>query len=58
MAFRLSGESVRMIEHEILDDMDYWGVENKDAEKMLAYISGVHNMANAVIKAIQELGGR
>lgn len=58
MAFRLSGENVRMIEHEILDDLSYWEVENKDAEKTLTYIAGIHDMANAVIRAIKELGGR
>lgn len=58
MAFRLSGENVRMIEHEMLSELSYWGFEGKDAEKQLIYIAGIHDMANAVIKAIKELGGR
>jgi hypothetical protein len=31
--------------------------EGKEAEKTCAYIAGVHDMANAVRKAIRELGG-
>ena len=57
MAMRLCSENVRIIEHQLLDDMDYWTAEGKEAEKTLAYIVGIHDMANAVIKAIKELGG-
>ena len=58
MAFRLSSENVRMIEHDILSELGYWENDGKDAEKTLTYIAGVHDMANAIIKAIKELGGR
>ena len=57
MAFKLSSENVRMIEHEILADLEFWAYENKDAEKTLTYTAGIHDMANAVIKAIKKLGG-
>lgn len=58
MAMRLESENVRIIEGEILDECDLWAHEGKDAERMLAYISGVREMAAAVIKAIKELEGR
>lgn len=38
-----------------------WSAGNlraKDAEKQLAYIAGIRDMANAVIEAIEELGGK
>ena len=47
-----------MIEHDILSELGYWENDGKDAEKTLTYIAGVHDMANAIIKAIKELGGR
>lgn len=42
----------------MLDEFDYWGETDKDAEKTLTYIAGIHDMANAVRKAIRELGGK
>lgn len=58
MAMKLTAENVRIIEQQILDELEMWGREDKDAERMLHYIAGVHDMAGAVIRAIQELGGR
>lgn len=58
MAFRLSSENVMMIERELLDELEYWSTSDKDNSHTLTYIAGVHDMANAVIKAIKELGGR
>ena len=55
---RLETENVRMILMDILDGMELFGPEGKDAEKELCYIAGAHDMANAVIKAIKELGGK
>lgn len=49
-------EAVRKIEAEILNDLDYWGQEDKEAEKTLAYIAGVRDMSNAVIKNIVAFG--
>lgn len=58
MAFRLSSENVMMIERELLDNLEYWALSEKENSQTLTYIAGVHDMASAVIKAIKELGGR
>lgn len=58
MAMRLEKENVHIILENILADVDLWGVEGKEAEKQLAYISGVRDMANAVMDAIVALGGK
>ena len=58
MAMRLESENVRIILLSFLNDMGYWEAEGKDAEKQLCYIAGATDMANAIIKAIKELGGR
>ena len=58
MAMRLEALNVRMILCEFLNDMSYWEFEGKDAEKQLCYIAGATDMANAVIKAISDLGGK
>lgn len=57
MAIKLTTENVNILEAKILDEISYWESESKDAEKLLVYIAGVHDMANAVRKAIRELGG-
>ena len=57
MAMKLCADNVRIIEQQILDDVEMWPPEGKEAEKTLTYIAGVHDMANAVIRAIKELGG-
>lgn len=57
MAMKLTTENVNILEAQILDELSYWENENKDAEKTLVYITGIHDMANAVRKAILELGG-
>lgn len=58
MAMRLEKENVRIILGKMLTETDYWGVEGKEAEKNLCYIAGMLDMANAVIQAIEELGGK
>jgi hypothetical protein len=58
MAMKLEKENVRIILGKMLDECGYWELEGKDAEKLLCYISGMHDMANAVMKAIEELGGK
>lgn len=58
MAYRLETENVRIILSKMLDDLGYWDCEGKEAEKQLCYIAGMTDMANAVIKAIKELGGK
>lgn len=57
MATRLESENVRIILADMLNSNDYWASEGKDAEKSLCYIAGMCDMADAVIKAIKELGG-
>ena len=58
MAMKLETENVRMIFDKLLDEVDLWGREEKEAEKMLCYISGLKDMANAVMDAIVALGGK
>lgn len=57
-AIRLEKENVRIILSDILCEVECWEFEGKDAEKQLAYIAGIRDMANAVIEAIEELGGK
>lgn len=57
-ATRLTTENVRIILNNFLNDMDYWGCDGKEAEKQLCYISGATDMANAVIRTIEEFGGK
>lgn len=58
MAMRLEKENVRIILMNILDECDLYGREGKEAEHLASYISGVKDMANAVIEAIGQLGGK
>lgn len=58
MAMKLEKENVRIILNNFLSDLELWEFEGKDAEKQLAYISGLRDMANAVIDAIGQLGGK
>lgn len=53
----LTYEEVDIIETKMLDDLAYWEHEGKEAEKALVYLAGIHDMANAVRKAISDLGG-
>ena len=58
MAMRLEKENVRIIFEQLIDETDLWGREGKEAEKILCYISGLRDMANAVMDAIVKLGGK
>ncbi len=58
MAMRLETENVRRILMDILNDVEFYGLEDKQAEHTASYTSGVLDMANAVILAIEELGGK
>ena len=58
MAMKLVKENVRIILIDMLNNMEFYGLEGKDAEYQSCYISGALDMANAVIKAIEELGGK
>ena len=57
MAEKLTVDMVSTIEANILDELEYFAHENKDAEKVLNYIAGIHDMANAVRKTIREQQG-
>lgn len=58
MAMRLEKENVRIILCNFLDDTEMWTWDSKEAEKQLAYIAGLRDMATAVIEAIGQLGGK
>lgn len=58
MAMKLEKENVRILLGNILEDIDCFVVDGKEAEKNLAYIAGLRDMANAVIEAIGQLGGK
>lgn len=58
MAMRLEKENVRIILGNILDGVELWDTDAVEAEKQLAYIAGLRDMANAVIDAIGRLGGK
>ena len=53
---KLRKENVRIILENILNDVELWAAEDKEAEKQLAYIAGLRDMENAVMEAIDELG--
>ena len=57
MAMRLDKENVRIVFMDIVSDALY-GYEDKEAEHNASYIAGALDMANAVIRAIEELGGK
>ena len=58
MAFKLTTENINIIENKMLDGIDLWEEEAERAKMITAYISGIHDMANAVREAIKELGGK
>ena len=54
---KLNKENVRIILGNFLDDVEMFVPDGTEAEKNLAYIAGLRDMANAVMDAIQQLGG-
>lgn len=58
MAMKLEKENVRIIFLNILDDVELWDTDAVESDKQLAYIAGLRDMANAVIEAIGQLGGK
>lgn len=58
MAMRLETVNVDKIFNDLLTEVDLWDREGNDASNVLCYISGLLDMANAVKKAIVELGGK
>ncbi len=58
MAMKLEQENVRILFMNLISEMDHYGLEGKEAEFHASYISGALDMANAVMYAIKELGGK
>ena len=58
MAMKLEKENVRIIFMNLLNEMEHYGLEGEDAEHHSSYIAGALDMANAVIEAIGQLGGK
>ena len=58
MAMKLEKENVRILFMNLMNNMGHYGLEGKDAEYQSCYISGALDMANAVMDAIEELGGK
>lgn len=54
---KLNEHNVDAIEKEMLDDCEMFRCTAEEARDMLNYICGIHDMANAVRRAIDELGG-
>ena len=58
MAMKLTTANIDIVERQMLDNLDTWEDEAERAKMLLTYIAGIHDMANAVRRAIEELGGR
>lgn len=58
MAMKLEAENVRIMFMNLMNNTEHYGLEGKDAEHQSCYISGALDMANAVIDAIKDLGGK
>ena len=58
MAMKLEKENVRIILMNLLNNMEHYGLDGKYAEHNTSYIAGALDMANAVIEAIGQLGGK
>ena len=51
-SMKLNTDNVRIIMQNLLDDLELWELEGKEAEKQLAYIAGIRAMASATIEAL------
>lgn len=58
MAMKLEKENVRILFMKLMDNMEHYGLEGKDAEQQSCYIAGALDMANAVMELIGKLGGK
>ena len=58
MATKLTVENINIIENKLLDCLELWETDADCAKLTVAYIGGIHDMANAVRKAIMELGSK
>lgn len=55
MARLIGRDDVCDLEHNMLSDCDMFGEKEKDAEAMVNYIAGVHDMASYVIHWISKM---
>ena len=58
MENKLTTENINIIENRMLDALEFWETDADCAKLTIAWIGGIHDMANAVREAIKELGGR
>lgn len=57
-SIKLEKENVRIAALDLLNDLELYGAENEEAKKLCCYVSGVLDMTNAVMRAIEDLGGK
>lgn len=58
IVMKLEKENMRIVLGKFLDDVEMFVLDSNKAEKQLAYIAGLRDMANAVMEAIGQLGGK
>lgn len=58
MAMNLTEDNVYRIEHQMIRETDLWDdlADEKRNIALLAYVSGINDMAQAIVNAIKELG--
>lgn len=47
-------QKIYEIEHKVINECELYGQEGKDAEAMVHYLSGVVDMAGALIRHLEE----
>lgn len=57
-SIKLEKENVRIVALDLLNDLELYGVENEEAKGLCCYVSGVLDMTNTVMRAIEDLGGK
>lgn len=52
---KITKDNILIVEHKLFADMCLWEVTGEQKDKVLGYIQGIHDMADAVIKMIEEV---
>lgn len=53
---KITRDNIFILEHEIISEICAWeSTSGTDAEKMLFYIKGINDMAEAVVKRMKDL---
>ena len=53
---KFTSDNVLRVENDMMDELELWPAGGSDqAGHMMAYIAGMHDMANAIIKEIKEI---